>query len=93
MQDRRKFVAQSLATLASIGLNGAAATAVDNAEERDKSAAMTLGFSTYGMKSLPTEDAISTIARIGFDAVELTVWPEWDAAPDNMQQRISSQDS
>ncbi len=43
-----------------------------------------LGFSTYGMKSLKTEAAISHIARIGFDSVEITVWPDWDAAPANM---------
>ena len=49
-----------------------------------KSAGMTLGFSTYGMKSLKTEAAITTIADIGYDAVELTVWPDWDCAPDNV---------
>ncbi|MEO2017372.1 MAG: sugar phosphate isomerase/epimerase [Fuerstiella sp.] len=43
-----------------------------------------LGFSTYGMKSLTTEAAISHIARIGFDSVEITVWPDWNAAPTNM---------
>ncbi|MCP4787658.1 MAG: sugar phosphate isomerase/epimerase [Fuerstiella sp.] len=43
-----------------------------------------LGFSTYGMKSLTTEVAINHIARIGFDSVEITVWPDWNAAPANM---------
>lgn len=38
-----------------------------------------LGFSTYGMKSLKTEDALREVARIGFDAVELTVREGWDA--------------
>ena len=45
---------------------------------------MLLGFSTYGMKSLKTEAAIGHIQRIGFDSVEITVLPEWDAAPANM---------
>ena len=45
---------------------------------------MTLGFSTYGMKTLSTENAIREISRIGFDSVELTVWPDWDASPGNM---------
>lgn len=45
---------------------------------------MLLGFSTYGMRSLTTENAIRHIAAIGFDAVEITVWPDWDAAPANM---------
>lgn len=39
----------------------------------------TLGFSTYGMKSLKTEQAIKTLSNIGFDSIELTVWPGWDA--------------
>ena len=45
---------------------------------------ITLGFSTYGMKALKTEEALREIQRIGYDAVELTVWPDWDAAPGNM---------
>jgi inosose dehydratase len=48
------------------------------------STGMTLGFSTYGMKSLTTEAAVEAIADIGYDAVELTVWPDWDCAPDNV---------
>ena len=50
----------------------------------DSPSGMTLGFSTYGMKSLKTEAAVEAIARIGYDAVELTVWPDWDCAPDNV---------
>ncbi len=42
---------------------------------------MTLGFSTYGMKGMKTEDAIATLARIGYDAVELNVWPGRDLDP------------
>jgi sugar phosphate isomerase/epimerase len=45
---------------------------------------MMLGFSTYGMKSLKTEEAIRLISQIGFDSIEITVWPDWDAAPANM---------
>ena len=36
---------------------------------------MTFGFSTYGMKSLKSEDAIGQISRIGFDAVALNPHP------------------
>jgi sugar phosphate isomerase/epimerase len=39
----------------------------------------TLGFSTYGMKTMPTERAIRTLEAIGFDAVELAVRSGWDA--------------
>lgn len=42
---------------------------------------MTLGFSSYGTKTLVTEDAIDLLAGIGFDSIELTVWPNWDADP------------
>lgn len=45
---------------------------------------MMLGFSTYGMKSLRTDAAIGHVQRIGFDSIEITVTPEWDAAPANM---------
>jgi inosose dehydratase len=47
---------------------------------------MTLGFSSYGMKTLKTEKAIDVISRTGFDAVELTVWPGWDASPESMSK-------
>jgi len=39
----------------------------------------TLGFSTYGMETLTTEQAVETLSRIGFDAIELTVRSGWDA--------------
>ncbi|MEE2639795.1 MAG: sugar phosphate isomerase/epimerase [Planctomycetota bacterium] len=47
----------------------------------------TLGFSTYGMKNLPTEKAIQIIGEIGFDAVELTVWEGWDADSARMNRK------
>ena len=51
----------------------------------------TLGFSTYGMKNLKTEQAIKELSRIGFDAVELTVRTDWDAdsAKMNAERRKS----
>ncbi len=45
------------------------------------SAALTLGFSTYGSKALTTEAAIALIDDTGYDSLELTIWPEWDANP------------
>ncbi|MFI4875725.1 MAG: sugar phosphate isomerase/epimerase family protein [Blastopirellula sp. JB062] len=47
-------------------------------------AGCTLGFSTYGMKTLKTETAIQEISQIGFDAVEITIFPDWDSAPANL---------
>lgn len=71
---RREFIGASLAMVGGVRL----ASAADNPER------MTLGFSTYGMKTLPTERAIDVIAETGYDAVEITVWPGWDAAPERM---------
>ena len=45
---------------------------------------MTLGFSTYGMKTLPLAKALDVIAEVGFEAVEICVRPEWDSAPAKM---------
>lgn len=45
---------------------------------------LTLGFSTYGMNSLKTEQAIEHIREIGFDSLELTVWKGWDADSEKM---------
>jgi sugar phosphate isomerase/epimerase len=42
---------------------------------------LTLGFSTYGTKSLKTEAAIDLVSATGFDSIELTIWPDWDADP------------
>ena len=38
-----------------------------------------LGFSTYGMNTLPTERAFQVLAEIGYDAVEVCVRSGWDA--------------
>jgi len=58
----------------------------ENAESKDGQAAskMALGFSTYGAKNLKTETTLDLIADVGYDSVEITVWPDWDAAPGNM---------
>lgn len=71
---RRNFLGTSLAL--------AGATRVANAASPRKS--MMLGFSTYGMKTLATEQAIDVIADTDYDSIEITVWPGWDAAPGNM---------
>ncbi|MBI1314572.1 TIM barrel protein [bacterium] len=74
---RRSFLASGAASV--LVLSG-----WRRAVAKESSSRMTLGFSTYGMKSLKTEAAIETISEIGYDAVELTVWPGWDCAPDNV---------
>ena len=51
----------------------------------------TLGFSTYGTKSLTTEDAITQLARIGYDSVEIAALTGWDADPAKLdpQRRVA----
>lgn len=41
---------------------------------------MKMGYMTWGMPAVPIPDAISTIARLGFQAMELTVLPNYTAA-------------
>ncbi len=48
-------------------------------DSSEQAAGPTLGFSTYGMKTLPTERALKVLSEIGFDAVELAVRVGWDA--------------
>ncbi len=44
----------------------------------------TLGFNTYGMKTLTTEEALKELASIGFDSVELDCGKDCDAEPGNL---------
>ena len=74
---RREFLCRS-ASLACL------AGSADGAPAAAESAAVTFSFGTYGMKMVPTEEAIRLIASIGYDGVELAVRPEWGAAPENM---------
>ncbi|MDA1012898.1 MAG: sugar phosphate isomerase/epimerase [Planctomycetota bacterium] len=74
--NRRRFLAATLAA----SVTKLPAIGADTPPRKG----MTLGFSTYGTKSLKTEQALALIDDAGFDAVEMTVQPGWDATPSNM---------
>ncbi|WP_437221893.1 sugar phosphate isomerase/epimerase family protein [Planctomicrobium sp. SH661] len=72
--NRREFLTGTLA----VGLLPPLFTPAMSAESQP---GMTLGCSTYGLKSFTTEKAIDLIENTGFDSIELTIWPDWDLDP------------
>ena len=73
---RRQLLAAGIAFGAAVGAEG---------QESTKSGC-TLGFGTYGMRTLKTEEAIDVIAAIGFDSIEITVNQGWDADPVDLSE-------
>jgi sugar phosphate isomerase/epimerase len=47
-------------------------------------AAVGFATGTYGMKSVPTREALSTLAGIGYDGVELCLIPGWPTDPSKL---------
>lgn len=43
-----------------------------------------IGFSLYGMKSLPLTDALRVCAEIGYESVEFAVMADWPSAPESL---------
>ena len=83
---RREMLAYSIAALMSPHVSLA-----DDEGESAQLDGCSLGFSTYGMKSLTTEVAINILSEIGFDAVEVAVRSGWDADSKTLsrQRRVS----
>lgn len=45
---------------------------------------MKLGYSTWGMPTLPIDEAVAHIAALGFDGIEIAVGPEWTTNIDTL---------
>ena len=75
---RRRFLSTSLAALpaAFVGARFARAAAAEMPK-----LPFTLGFSLYGLKTLPIEQAIRTCAEVGFTDVEPALLPGYDTDP------------
>lgn len=62
---------------------GAFASAFASAAE-DSMRRPSIGFSLYGMKSLPVAEALKVCSEVGYECVELAVMADWPCAPEKL---------
>lgn len=77
---RRRDFLQTLAGVVAVG--GLSSSAVSVAE--DQRHRPSIGFSLYGMKTLPVAEALKVCSEIGYECVELAVMADWPCAPEKL---------
>ena len=75
---RRQFV-QSLAAALTASAGGARFT-----QAATMPTVPPIGFSLYGMKSVPVSEALKVCAEIGYECVELAAMADWPCAPERL---------
>ena len=81
---RRRFIRNVVLTAAGGSLPWISGLAPGSLPASPREKRIQLGFSLYGMRSLATETALRTCAKIGYEAVELVLNPGWPAEPKSL---------
>lgn len=84
LPSRRHFLSQSALAVSYATVSALIPAPGTSAKDTAPATGLLLGFSTYGTKELTTEASIELIRKTGYDSIEITVRPDWDAAPASM---------
>lgn len=82
--DRRHFLQAGAAATGAALLSPSWQAGGQSAAAEENNGRITLGFSLYCMQTLALDEALAGCAKIGYDAVELAVMPDWPAAPSKL---------
>lgn len=80
---RRRFLYQ---TAAACALTGVARLC-----QAEETAAVSFGFTLYGMRSLPVAKALQVCSQTGYDSVELACMTDWPLAPEKLSSTDRSE--
>ncbi|MDB5335961.1 MAG: Xylose isomerase-like barrel [Planctomycetaceae bacterium] len=62
----------------------AALASLTNSGQAAEPTGANFGFSLYGMRKLPTKEALRVCSEIGYDSVEIVCMPDWPCAPESL---------